>query len=928
MNLVRLCLHRPVGVSVGVLLVVLFGLLALFAIPVQLTPNVDTPIVNIRTRWSGANPQEIEQEIIDRQEEMLQSVKGLQKMTSEARDNEASISLEFSPDVNEDVALRDVNDKLRQVSNYPIEVDEPTVQAADAAAESPIAWLMLHTDDPADSERIRKLRDFAEDYVQPYLDRVLGVARVDVHGGMEREMQVRVRPGELAARGITFGQVVSALQQQNENVSAGTRAQGKRDFTVRTVGQYESADEIRDTVVAYRAGGPVYVRDIAVVEQSFKEPTSFVRSKGRFVLAIPVRRETGTNVIEVMAGVKDAVQRVNKEVLGARGMHLEMTQVYDETIYIEESIAMVQSNIVFGGAFAVVVLMLFLRNWRATLVVALSIPIAVIGTFVAVVAFGRTLNVISLAGMAFAVGMVVDNAIVVLENIYRHYQMGKPVFEAAYEGASEVFGAVLASTLTTMAVFIPVIFVQEEAGQLFRDISIATATAVGLSLIVSVTVIPTLSARLLGGRVKTVTDASGHGPGHGRIAGSVAGVIGALNRYGWLRLLVIAVMTFGSLVSTIFLVPDATYLPQGNRNLVFGMLLAPPGYNLDEYERMARTIESRVGPYWEIKDPDSSEKAELDRRWVSEVQQMIAAGQIPELASNDLSALERDRIEREWLTPPPLIDNFFFVSFDGRCFMGASSNDPALVKPLMRLLQTAGAQIPGVFPFFQQASLFRFGGGNTAEIQIRGDNLEHVTAAAGAMLVECTGKYGHVQPSPRNFNLGRPELQVITDRERAADLGMSVVDVGLVVESCVDGAYVGDYRVSGGDTIDISLYVEGQHGEPTQAIGDVPSLLPGGWHCPVVFGRATRGYEFAGADQPHRAATGSVADDQSARDAGTRSGHSRNRRDGRAIAAAGPHFRRRADQPDRQRRQTRQRSGGDGGPVGRLQFAIAGQHPR
>ena len=188
MNLIRTCLNRPVGVSVGVLLVLLFGLLALFAIPVQLTPNVDVPVISVRTRWDGANPEEIEREIIDRQEELLQSVKGLQKMTSESRDNFASISLEFYPDVDKNVALRDVNDKLRQVSGYPLEVDEPTVEATDAAAESPIAWLVLYSEDKARDAEVRKLSDFAEDYIKPYLDRVPGVASVDVYGGLRRKL--------------------------------------------------------------------------------------------------------------------------------------------------------------------------------------------------------------------------------------------------------------------------------------------------------------------------------------------------------------------------------------------------------------------------------------------------------------------------------------------------------------------------------------------------------------------------------------------------------------------------------------------------------------------------------------------------------------------------------------------------------------------
>jgi len=817
-----------VGVSVAVLLVLLFGLLSLFAIPVQLTPNVDVPVVTVRTLWTGANPQEIEREVIDRQEEMLQSVKGLQKMTSQSRDNFGVVRLEFYTDVDKDAALRDVNDKLRQVTGYPLEVDEPTVEASEAAEETPIGWLILRAKDPSHGEDVRKLADFAEDYIKPYLDRVTGVAAVRVWGGLEREIQVRVDAGELAARGLTFRQVVAALRQQNENISAGTRAQGKLDFTVRTVGQYESEEEVLATVVAYTAGGPVYVRDVAEVELSYKKPTSFVRNEGQYVLALPVWREVGTNVLEVMEGVAEAIARVNDEVLRARGLDLELVRIYDETVYIKRSIRMVETNILFGGSFAIAILMLFLRNWRATLVVALAIPIAVIGTFVVVVALGRTLNVISLAGIAFAVGMVLDSAIVVLENIYRHRQMGKAVFDAALDGAREVWAAVLAGTLTTMAVFIPVIFVREEAGQLFRDISTATATAVGLSLIVSITVIPTLAARMLGLRRRHGSDVLQHRGQTGRVAGFVSGVVDRVNSYSLARLLLVVGVTGGALGLARTLIPDATYLPAGNRNLVFGMFLTPPGYSLAEFERIAFTIEDGIDEYW-VAEPDSPRKKQLDEQWAAQIRARIDAGQIPELVDspeNKLTRLERDRARREWLTPPPLIDHFFYVSWGGGCFMGCSSKDPARVKPLTRLIETTGRRIPGVLPVVFQMQLFTFGGGNNAEIQIRGDDLEKVTAGATAMYLTCNEAFGQPRPSPTNFNLGRPELQIVPDRERAADLGLNVVDVGQIVEACVDGAYVGDYRVAGGDTIDISLYVQGQRGRPTQEIGHVPIYTP------------------------------------------------------------------------------------------------------
>jgi HAE1 family hydrophobic/amphiphilic exporter-1 len=832
-NLIKLCLARPVGVTVGVLLAVLFGTLSIFTIPVQLTPTVDTPLVNVRTAWPGANPQEIEQEIIDRQEEMLRSVQGLQKMTSSARNNLATIALEFYPDVPRSEALRDVNDKLRQVSGYPLEVDEPTIQSGETELSTTIAWLILYAG--KDDAEIRKLRDFAEDFIQPYLDRVPGVASTDIYGGYEREVQVRIDAGKLAARGITFAQFEAALRRQNTNISAGTVTQGKRDYALRSVGQFTSLDEIGNTVIGDTAGGPVYVHDVGEVELAYKDPEGLVRSKGLYVLAFPVRRQTGANVMEVMAALKIAIARVNKEVLQARGMDLDLVQVYDETIYIDQSIALIDTNIVFGGGLAVIVLMLFLRNWRATLTVALSIPVCVIASFLVIVALGRTLNVVSLAGIAFAVGMVVDNCIVVLENIYRHRQMGKDARRAALDGPNEVWSALLAGTLTTMAVFIPVILVREEAGQLFRDISIATVSAVGLSLIVSITVIPVLAARLLRGALDRPTaGASTPEASSGWISSAVARIVGDLTTWPLgARCALVFGVTGGLLWLGLWLAPSATYLPTGNRNLVFGFLLTPPGYSVGEFERMAHTIEAQIGEYWQVGDTGVANKAALDERWIAQVQGMLEAGAIPDVSNPALSALERDHARREWLTPPPLIDNFFFVSFNEGCFMGASSRDPTRVKPLVRLLQTAGQSIPGTFAFFQQAEIFSFGGGNNAEIQIRGDNLDQVVSAASAMQMACMQQFGFPRSNPANFDLGRPELRIVPDRERAAEFGLTAADIGRIVEACGDGAYVGDYRISGGDTVDISLYVKGQKDRPTQDVAQVPIYTPLGRIAPL-----------------------------------------------------------------------------------------------
>ena len=419
-----------------------------------------------------------------------------------------------------------MSDKLREVPDYPDDVDEPVITDADADASKAIAWIIFDAKDP--DVDMQSLFDFADDRIKPEFERVPGVSRINIYGGREREVHIRVDPAALAERGVTFNELRDALEFENVNVSAGDLQDGMRDVRIRTLGQYDALDQIENTVVRYDDAGPIRVKDLGDAVQTLEKRRSFVRANGQSALAINAIRETGSNVMEVMAGLQTAIERCNTVILpnyeqDKYGLHLR--QVYDETVYITDAINLVQSNLIIGGTLAALVLLIFLGKLRPTLIIALAIPVSVLGTFVVMTAAGRNLNVISLAGMAFAVGMVVDNAIVVLENIDRHIHMGKPVRRAAYEATKEVWGAILASTLTTLAVFIPVLTVQEEAGQLFFDISLAICAAVALSLIVSVTVIPAASARWLR-PLKQNAD----GSNKIRLADRIAGAFGPLPR--------------------------------------------------------------------------------------------------------------------------------------------------------------------------------------------------------------------------------------------------------------------------------------------------------------------------------------------------------------------------------------------------------------
>ena len=808
MGLIRFAVENPVKIAVGVILVLLFGLLCVLSIPIQLTPDVDQPIVNVTTMWPGASPQEIESEIVDRQEEKLKSVENVMKMTSKAQEGQATVTLEFPVGVDKDLAKQDVSDKLRQVPDYPDRVEEPIVTTTDPDMDqSTIAWLILSGDQGVD---VTQHKTFVEDKVKPILERADGIAEVPIYGGLDREIQVVVDPAELAARQISYGELGAALENQNHNISAGTISQGKRDYTYRVLGEYRDLEQIADTVIAYRAGGPVLVRDVAEVVDGFAKPYAFVRSGGEYVLAMPARKDTGANVIMAMENLQEQIRQVNEQLLEPR--HMKLTQVYDQTEYIWSAVELVLQNIVVGGLLAVVVLVVFLRSGSATGIIALAIPISVVGSFLVVTMLGRTLNVIMLAGMAFAVGMVVDNAIVVLENIYRHRGMGKTRLEAALDGASEVWGAVLASTLTTMAVFLPVIFIEEEAGQLFRDIAIAISSAVALSLIVSVLVIPPLASRFF--QAKSAQRVSGEAKPW-RFAIWVSSLVAWINRSWLARFGVVAGLTLSAVGGSWLLAPPAEYLPPGNQNLIFGALLAPPGYSMAEYRRMGSVIEDGdpddpldgVRPFWEatVGEPLADE--------LPPVQMLIGP----------------QSHRRSVPVQPPPIKNFFYVAFGGTAFMGCTSEVPTVVKPLEQVMTNAGARVPGVMSFFWQNSLFGGGAaGNSVDLEIRGDDIDTVNQVAG-MLVGAIMQagYGYPQPDPANFDLGRPEVQIIPKRARAADVGMSTASVGFVGQALAMGAYVGEFN-DHGDKIDLVVKVAGLDGASVKQLREVPVYTPTG----------------------------------------------------------------------------------------------------
>jgi len=801
MNLIKTSIERPIAIVSAVLMVIMFGLLALDLIPIQLTPDINKPVLSVRTNWAGAAPAEIEREILNRQEDVLRGLEGLDRMTGRAQHGRASVTLEFNIGQDMDKALLLVSNRLDRIDGYPDEVDKPTL-ATRGSEDTPIAWFTLKRL-PGNERDIHTYGDYVENVIQDRLERVPGVAGMNVYGGTAREMRVTADPARLANFGLTVPQVVSALRTANSSATAGNVDEGKRRYVVRTEGELTTVDQVEAVVVRSlqdplsKSVSRVTIADIGTVTFAHKDPTAFIRRNGEQALAMNVERETGANVIEIMDGLRAAVAELNATTLPRDKLVLD--QVYDETIYINSAIDLVQQNIWVGGTMAAMILLLFLRSGAATLIISIAIPVSVIGAFVAMAAMGRSINVISLAGIAFAVGMVVDAAIVVLENIYRHRQEGLSARDAAYKGASQVWGAVLVSALTTVMVFAPILIMQLEAGQLFRDIAVAISVSVVLSLIVAVTVIPALSNRLL----KTIPEPSSHGVLRvidGWAAKFTAMIVNFTRTVAHNRTLaaVIVVLLLGVGGSATWLMaPQKEYLPTGNRNLVFGFILPPPGYNLDTTTKTAQEIEGAVRHLWASETGSESQPGE-----------------------------------------PPKIQDFFFVARPGSTIVGARAVESERVAELIPILRDPVFKEPGTFGFIRQPSLFGrgIGGGRNIELNISGPDLEVVLGIAlkATAMIETVlprDQGNQLRPRP-GLELGAPEVRIVPDPLRLADNGVTARDFSQTVDAFNDGLRVAQVTVDG-QRIDLTLAGPDRKVTQTQGIDNLPVVTAGGVIVPV-----------------------------------------------------------------------------------------------
>lgn len=739
MNITELAVRNPAATLVAALLVLGFGALAIYRLPIQLLPELSPPRIFIFTAWRAAAPEEIEEQIIQPQERVLKNIQGVTSMVSSISRDQGFIELNFEIGWDMQKGLIDVITNLQQAPPLPADADEPVVAAGARTTGNNVgATLQLFKPGADASVDMVVYEDLVETVVEPRLARIPGVSQVRLESQRQREIAVNIDPYRLAGMGVSIDEVARALRRATD-VSGGFADVGRRQYTVRFAGSFDIG-QLGELVVGWRNGQPVYLRDVARIETGWMERNSFSHRNGHPSYYIRLERGNDTNTVQLLDALKVAIEELNAGPLARAGLTLELS--FDASLHIRRAISLVQGNLLLGLALSSLVLFYFLRIMRATLVIALSIPLSLMGAFLALQATGHSLNVISLAGLAFAVGLAMDASIIVQENIMRLGQEGLGRYEAAVKGARQVSSALLSSTLTTVAIFVPIMFIEGIEGQLFRDLAITLSAAVMTSLVVSLTILPMVTAHAVSKDVPA--DPLAHV--WIRISDWVGERIFTYRdrrRWAWTILL-------GCVAAIVLLMPKVDFLPKADVDAIESYLDLPPGTNLDTLEtEIFGKIEQRLKPYYE------GEKEPRVRGY------NIGVG--PGYGTVFLYPAEPDGVD-------PMID-------------------------IMR--NEILADLPDVVdPFVQRASMIQVdgGGGRSIAIDIRGGDLETLMAVASVGMKHVKtmweGVSAWAQPA---LAMNQPELRILPDDKRLGQAGIDRTALADTVRALTDGLFAGEH---------------------------------------------------------------------------------------------------------------------------------------
>jgi len=767
-NLADVSIRRPVFAAMLIAAMVVFGIVAYPRVGVDLFPDVEFPVVTVTVIYPGADPETMETKVADPIEEVVNTLGGIKTLRSINLENVTQVVAEFQLEVNVDQAVQDVRDKVSGVAGrLPPGVEPPVVQKFDIGSAPIMAVALAGNLDP------RELTRIADDILKERLQRVTGVGGVELIGARERAIRVLADPAKLAGFGITVQDVANAIRAQNLELPAGNVEIGDHELSVKTRGEVRTAKEVAAILVPGPPGQVLRVRDVAAVIDGSEKERSASYLDGRSAISLSIRKQSGSNTVAVAQEVRKALDEIRPQVekLGAT-----MTVPSDMSIYISHSIHDVQFDLLFGGALAIFIILVFLRDWRTTFISALAIPTSVIATVAFVQALGFTFNNMTMLGLSLSIGILIDDAIVVIENIHRHMEQGKPADKAASEGTSEIFLAVLATTSSILAVFVPVAFMKGIIGRFFFQFGLTVSFAVAVSMLVSFTLTPMMSSLLLRASHGTPNALS---RAVGRALDWADRVYGAVLRRALQHRLITLGIAVGALFASFALVTQVKteFLPPEDRNEFGVNVELPTGTSLEATSRFVESIAADLRSH----SPG-----------VTQTLVIVGGGAQGQVNRGEVRVNLKPRRERAYHQ-----------------------------EELMAWLRARYGELHGATISIAPINAIGGGGFRSQPIQfnIRGRDLEQLVAVSQALKDKLATVHGLVDLDT-TYRGGKPEVQLTIHRERAADLGVPVASIATTLRALLAGDAVSELK-DGVDVYDITLELRPEDAARVEELGNL-----------------------------------------------------------------------------------------------------------
>lgn len=780
MGLTRLCLNNPAAAAVVLALITLLGVLSITRLPVQLFPSIERPQISVQTVWRAASPREIESEITEPIERELRGIPGMTRMQSWSNQGDVWMNLEFALGTDMDSAFTEVNSRLQRVRGLPAEADRPRVNIGGGGDSGETLIFLFLQKLPGNTNTEVRLSEFAEQRIVPELEAVPGVANVDVNSDYgDLIVQIEFDPFLAAQLGVTLDEIAQNINRSSD-VTGGSVEVGRRNYTLRFEGRFD-ADQLRNEILAWRDGAPVRLGDVAEVTVEPDYRGGVVYQNGNPAIGMRVFREPGSNTLEAIDQLTEVLDELNAGALAEMGYAIHKS--FDPSVFIKRAISLLTNNLMLGIMLAIGALWLFLRRTTATMVIAAAIPICLMATIIVLNMAGRTINVISLAGLAFATGMVLDAAIVVLENFVRMREEGRSPFKAAEAAVGQVFGALFASTVTTVAIFIPIMFFEDVEGQLFADLALTIAIAVSFSLVVAVTLLPT-GARLFI-KVDEKPAAPDQTAGKSSFADRLADRIMSITSTTPRRLAIVGSLTVIPISLTFLLWPQLNYLPPVKRDAVDAFINFPSGASPDMVrEEFAEVVVERLAPYM------SGEKE-------------------------------------------PSLRNYYLYTGGWGANTGIRINDQSRIDEMVDIVNNEIlAGFPDTRVFARQGDLFgNWGADGSISLELQAADFDALVESVPSVveIVQAALPGAEVWPNP-DPQIVTPELRLLPNDRRIAEVGMTRDSVARAVRTLGDGQWLGEFFHEDGR---LDIYLRAREWAAPEYLETTPIATPTGAVVPL-----------------------------------------------------------------------------------------------